>query len=108
MGGQLLAGLDQVLDKRRIMPLDDLVDNQALAVVGLEVGDFEPGAQADRLLTKRVWQPAVATGIAEPAVADSPQAGPERVGAAQRVEIGDDHINSAGADRHRPNRRQTR
>jgi len=36
MGGQLFAGLGQVFDKRRIMPLDDLVEQCLFGLVALE------------------------------------------------------------------------
>ena len=36
MGRQLLAGLGQVFDKRRIMPLDDLVEQCLFGLVALE------------------------------------------------------------------------
>nr|WP_217497786.1 hypothetical protein [Lysobacter enzymogenes] len=78
-------------------PVLALVDDQGFAVIGVEVQQRQPAAQADFAGAERIGQPAAVAVAAGPAAAQLPQARPRRVGRAQAGEVGDHDLDAGVA-----------
>ena len=86
------AGIVRIGRGDQCLPAFIMIDHQGLAVVGAKVRQGQPTAQGDGVFPQRIGQPAGAGAVAQPGATQGPGPGPGRIGGAQDIQIGHDHL----------------